>query len=150
MKTICLFAGYDKEGVIDDYVIYYIKSLSQFSDVYYCGDFNPKNGELEKIKEITKDAIAFRHKKYDYGSWNELIQKIGWKNIQKYDQLILANDSCYGPLFSLDEVFSVMNEKKCDFWGLSCGKGYHIHIQSYFLVFRKKVLESDCIPFFLS
>ncbi len=150
MKTICLFAGYDKNGIIDDYVIYYIKKLAEFSDVYYCGDFIPKKGELEKLKELTKEAFAFRHKKYDYGSWDELIKKISWEKIEQYDQLILANDSCYGPLFPFEELFNKMEKKECDFWGLSCGKGYHIHIQSFFLVFRKSILKSNCIPLFLS
>ncbi len=150
MKTICLFAGYDKLGNIEDYVKYYIEKLSEFSDVYYCGDFDPQEGELEKLSPYTKDAIAFRHERYDYGSWDELVKKIGWNNIQKYDRLILANDSCYGPLYPFNEVFEYMEKRNCDFWGLSCGKGYHIHIQSYFLVFNKNVLKSDCIPSFLS
>lgn len=150
MKTVCLFAGYDKNGIIDDYVIYYIKKLSEFADVYYYGDFDAKVGELKKIEKYVKESYAKRHGKYDYGSWGELIKKIGWKNIQNYDQLILANDSCYGPLYPFEEVFSYMNKKKCDFWGLSCGKGYHIHLQSYFLVFRKPVLQTDYIKDFLS
>lgn len=149
MKRICLFAGYDKNGCIDDYVIYYIQKLSEIADVYYYGDFDAKEKELLKLKKITKLAFAKRHGRYDYGSWDELIKKIGWTNIQKYDQLILANDSCFGPLYPLSEIFEIMEDKKCDFWGLSCGKGYHIHLQSYFLVFRKNILQSDCIKEFL-
>lgn len=150
MKTICLFAGYDKNENIDDYVIYYIKKLSEISDVYYYGDFIANDGELLKLKKYTKKSFAKRHGRYDYGSWDELIKNIGWDVIQQYDQLILANDSCFGPLYPFQEVFKYMEKEKCDFWGLSCGKGYHIHIQSYFLVFRKSILNSDCIPKFLS
>ena len=38
MKRLCLFAGYDKNCIIRDYVIYYIKELSALSDVYYMAD----------------------------------------------------------------------------------------------------------------
>ena len=148
-KRICLFAGYDLDGIIDDYVIYYIKELSKISDVYYLGDFSPKDKELNKLKDITKGAYAFRHKKYDFGSWQELVRKIGKEEIRKYDELIFANDSCFGPLFPFENLFKKMNEKECDFWGLSCSRGYHIHIQSYFLVFKKKVIEDDTLFEFL-
>lgn len=150
MKRICLFAGYDKNGLIDDYVIYYLKEMAKIADVYYYGDFEPKEGELDKISSYVKASYAKRHKKYDYGSWQELCNIIGWSNIQKYDQLILANDSCYGPLFPIHEVFDEMGKKQVDFWGLSCGRGYHIHLQSYFLVFDKTILKSTHLLDFLN
>ena len=112
MKTICLFAGYDKNGNIDDYVIYYIKKLSEICDVYYYGDFIANDGELLKLKKYTKKSFAKRHGRYDYGSWDELIKNIGWDVIQQYDQLILANDSCFGPLYPFQEVFKYMEKEK--------------------------------------
>ena len=33
MKRICLFAGYDSNNIIHDYVIYYLKELSTVADV---------------------------------------------------------------------------------------------------------------------
>ena len=148
-KRICLFAGYDLEGKIDDYVIYYCKELSKMADVYYLGDFNSSDKELEKLEGITKGAYAFRHKKYDFGSWQELVKLIGKEKIREYDELILANDSCFGPLYSLDNVFKEMDTRDCDFWGLSSSRGYHIHIQSYFLVFKKSVINDNTLFDFL-
>ena len=148
-KRICLFGGYDADGIIDDYVIYYISELSKISDVYYLGDFNTSKKELEKLNKITKGAYAFRHRKYDFGSWQELVKIIGKEKIREYDELILANDSCFGPLFPIENVFKEMDAKKTDFWGLSCSRGYHIHIQSYFVVFSKSVMDSDVLFDFL-
>ena len=148
-KRICLFAGYDFEGKIDDYVIYYCSELSKISDVYYYGDFEAKKGELDKLKKYVKGAYAKRHKKYDFGSWQELVNEIGLKKIREYDELIIANDSCFGPLFSFEDVFKEMNKRDCDFWGLSCSRGYHIHVQSYFLVFKKNVINDNTLFDFL-
>jgi len=148
-KRICLFGGYDLKNEIDDYVIYLIKQLNKISDVYYFGDFDCDEKELEKLKPYCKKAFAKRHKKYDFGSWQELVKIIGKEEIRKYDELILTNDSCFGPLFPLEEVFSQMENKSCDFWGLSSSRGYHIHIQSYFVVIKKNVLKSDVLFDFL-
>lgn len=145
MKRLCLFVGYDCKNEIDDYVVYYVKKMSELAEVYYYGDFNCKPNELKKLEPYCKKAFAKRHKKYDFGSWQELIKIIGKDEIRKYDQLILANDSCYGPIYDLKNVFKKMDQKKCDFWGLSASKWYHIHIQSYFIVLNNNVLQYDTL-----
>jgi hypothetical protein len=33
VRRVCLFAGYDAEGLIDDYVVDYVRELSRFADV---------------------------------------------------------------------------------------------------------------------
>ncbi len=142
-KRLCLFAGFDARNEIADYVIYYLKALSEIADVYYWGDFNTSDDELNKLKPFCKAVFCQKHNKYDFGSWQELIHKIGRKGIEKYDELILANDSCYGPLFNLSNLFRKMDERDCDFWGLSSAYNRHIHLQSYFIVLRQPVIQSD-------
>ena len=80
MKRICLFAGYDRDGIVDDYVIYYIKHLAEFADVFYYADCDMKAEELRKLDGIVKGAYAKRHGKYDFGSWGELMKIIGFDN----------------------------------------------------------------------
>ena len=142
-KRLCLFAGFDAQSEIADYVVYYLKALSQIADVYYWGDFETSDAEKAKIQPYCKEVYCAKHGKYDFGSWQELIQKIGRKNIAAYDELILANDSCYAPLFDLSELFSKMDKRNCDFWGVSAAYRQHIHLQSYFVVLKQPVIQSD-------
>lgn len=142
-KRLCLFAGFDKNGEIADYVIYYLKALAEIADVYYWGEFEASETEKAKIKPYCKSVYCKSHGKYDFGSWQELMRKIGREKIEAYDEVILANDSCYGPLFDLSETFQEMDKRECDFWGLSSAYNKHLHLQSYFVVFKKKVIQSD-------
>lgn len=142
-KRLCLFAGFDSRGEIADYVVYYLKALSQIADIYYWGDFDASDGELAKLKPFCKAAFCQKHSKYDFGSWQELIQKVGREEIEKYDEVILANDSCYGPLFDLSNLFEEMDGRDCDFWGLSSAFNRHIHLQSYFIILKSPVIQSD-------
>jgi len=142
-KRICLFAGFDQKGEIADYVVYYLKALAQIADVYYWGDFATTEPEQAKIKPYCKAIYCKKHGKYDFGSWQELIRKIGRTKIETYDELILANDSCYGPLTNLEELFAKMEQRDCDFWGLSLVYNWHIHLQSYFVVLNQPVIRSD-------
>lgn len=123
LNRVCLFAGYDADGIIDQSVIDYVAELSKYSDVYYLADSIVSDEELQKLKPFTKAAWAFRHGAYDFGSYSKLaINLVGWEVIESYDELILANDSCY-IIDSLSSTFNKMDSKKCDWWGMQATKG---------------------------
>ena len=153
MKRICLFAGYDKTNIIQDYVVYYLKELSSVSDVYYMADNEISESEKLKIIPYVKGAYGFHHKKYDFGSWQELINIIGWDKISEYDELILANDSVFGPLYSMKDFFNkIEDDKEWDVCGIteecSVGKNQTQYIienflQSYFIVLKKYVFAQN-------
>jgi lipopolysaccharide biosynthesis protein len=147
-KRLCLFAGFDKTGQIQEYVRFYVQSLSEFCDVYYYADCSMAEEELGKLSPYVKQAFALRHAKYDFGSWQALIQHVGWEVIQQYDELILANDSCYGPLYQWEPIFEKMEETPCDFWGMTSSKEINWHLQSYFLVFKQQVFQNTAFQAF--
>lgn len=122
VRRICLFAGYDVDGLVDDYVIAYLRELSRFADIYYLADCEMQPGELEKLAPYTKGAWAERHGEYDFGSYSRLARRVGWELIEQYDELLFVNDSCY-LLRSLDDVFGRMDTRACDWWGLQATKG---------------------------
>jgi len=115
VKRICLFAAYDPDGIIDDYVIHYLEELSQYADIHYLADCDMSGEELKKITPFTLTAAAYKHGKYDFGAWSELIDRIGWEEIEKYDELILANDSQY-LVGDIGPFLSSMENRKLDFW----------------------------------
>ena len=122
-RRICLFAGFDAEGLVDDYVVEYVRELGRFADVYYLCDGFLEPDEMDKLRPLTKGAWAVRHAAYDFGSWSMLARTlVGWDVIEQYDELLLVNDSCY-LLRPLDDVFESMSERDCDWWGLQATKG---------------------------
>ena len=76
MKRICLFAGFNINGIIEDYVLYYLQELSKISDIYYLADNKIMPKEFEKITPYVKGDYGYKNGKYDFGSWTELINKI--------------------------------------------------------------------------
>lgn len=141
-KSICLYAGYDKNNIIHDYVVYYIRALSERADVYYMGDFEIPETEADKIRPFTCDIRGYKHGKYDFGSWQELINHLGWDKISSYDELILANDSCYGPLTPFTELWERMKQTDADFWSITDNHEMQYHLQSYFIVFKQNILKN--------
>jgi CDP-glycerol glycerophosphotransferase (TagB/SpsB family) len=174
IRRVCLFAGYDVDGVIDDYVLAYLAELSRYADVYYLADGLIAREELAKLEGLTRGAWSVPHGRYDFGSYSLLAKElVGWDVIETYDELLLANDSCY-LLRPLDEVFSRMDAATCDWWGLQAtAKQFadtpaepraplplaevkksllpvsvmdyddFVHVGSYFLCLRKPVIEDE-------
>lgn len=121
-RRVCLFAAYDAEGVLDDYVVDLVRELSRHADVYYLADGDMAASELAKLDGLTLGAWAERHGEYDFGSYSRLVSKVGWEEISSYDELLFVNDSSF-LLRPLDDVFAQMDLRACDWWGLQATKG---------------------------
>ena len=135
-KRICLLAGFDKKNILQDYVLYLARKLSKLSDVYYLADGNISQKELKKIEPYTKYAASVLHKSYDFGSWQILINHVGWEKITTYDEMIICNDSIYGPISNMQDIFDYMDLRDYDFWGLTENYNSNYHLDSYFMVFK--------------
>ncbi|WP_402375869.1 hypothetical protein [Isoptericola rhizosphaerae] len=77
VRRVCLFAGYDPQGVVDDYVVAYIRELARHADVYYLADGEMPDPELARLAEHTEGAWAEPHGEYDFGSYSRLIDRVG-------------------------------------------------------------------------
>ncbi len=147
---IAVFAHFDKDNLIDDYVVEYLEELKKVAEkIIFVSDCNIAESEYLKINDLCDKIIAKRHEEYDFGSYKRGINELS-NIINDYDHLIIANDSCY--LFrSLIPVFQEMESRDgIDFWGLSQNSEvYAEHIQSYFMVFNKKIFcNQDFLNFF--
>ena len=84
----------------------YLRELARHADVYYLADGVLEPGELDKLADVTRGAWSVPHAGYDFGSFSLLARDlVGWDVVDTYDELLLANDSCF-LLHPLDEVFA--------------------------------------------
>lgn len=84
---------------------------------------------------------------FDFGAWRDALTQFGNARLSTFDEIILCNYSWYGPIDSFVPTFEKMAAKTCDFWGLAWHGEIHgkfpAHLQSYFLVLRKRLFLSD-------
>lgn len=148
-RYIAVFAHYDAAGLVEDYVIHYLKCLKEVvTKIVFVSDAELLPEECDKLKGLVDIQIIGRHHEYDFGSYKRGIEASRIYD-DETDAIILCNDSCYGPLTSLVGLFSKMEESDVDFWGLTVNQdGYPSHLQSYFLVFNRKIISSDVFKSF--
>ena len=144
-KRLFLFAGYDKDGIIDESLIMYVSKLAKFGDIVLCMDSDCPSKELKKLKSITLHAMATRHREYDFGSYK---RAYNWAkdnlDLSEYDFVYMVNDSMYGPLYDLSSYFTKMETSNWDAFGMV--KNPHKtspHIQSWFIGMRPTVFLSN-------
>lgn len=144
MNRIAIFAHYDRDVIIDDYVLYFLRGLRTVaSRILFVSDTPLAPEQTAALDGLAELVWAGRHGEYDFGSWKRGIAHLG-DRLADYDELILANDSCYAPVFPFGEAFARMAEVDCDAWsGTATGDaaGRVKHLNSYFLVFRRRVLS---------
>jgi len=150
-NRLAVFASFNKDGLILDYVVYYLTELKKVVDgIIFVTDNPILPSELEKIKDLVVYAQCERHEEYDFGSYK---RGFFWakKNrlLDGCEELVLCNDSCYGPFYPFTEMFDTMAKRTCDFWGMTKNIEISEHIQSYFLLFKKQIFNSQSfISFF--
>lgn len=152
LNRAAIFAHYDKNSKIEDYVVFYLKELNKIaSKIVFVSDSDVDEKELEKIKPYTIKQIAKRHFEYDFGSYKRGVQFLKENNLlENFDELIFANDSTYAPLFDFKIMFEKMEKSNASFWGVTSNNEIQMHLQSYFLVFKKEVFLSGCFLDFIS
>ncbi|GHE95108.1 hypothetical protein GCM10016455_14570 [Aliiroseovarius zhejiangensis] len=123
-RRICLFAGTDPDGRVDDTVVTYLREVSRHADVFFLADGPTVDTELAKLDGVVEQAWARRHGMFEFGAYSILARElVGWNRIETYDELILAHDGCY-LVHSLKDTLDAMAEKPCAWWGLVAGKGF--------------------------
>lgn len=144
---------YDRDGIADDYIFYFLDGIKLVVDkmvIVVNGIIN--DVYLERFYKYTNTIISRENFGFDAGAYKDALCKyIGWDNVCKFDELLLVNDTFYGPIYSIEDIFVKMEEIDTDYWGLTKspkgvlkdGYAYDAHIQSYFLVFRKCVFSDS-------
>lgn len=141
----CFFAHYDRDGIIDDYVVHYIRELKKVcNDIIFASASNVSKDEQEKLDGLIKTFINRENEGYDFGSWRDGIKSIGFENLSQYTEIVLANDSCYGPVYDIEKMFAKMDQTNdLDAWSITTSYQTSTYMQSYFLVLRKNVFQQE-------
>lgn len=146
MKRAAVFAHYDRDNMVDDYVVHYLRSLREVcANLVFVSTSDLPENETSKVDSICDRVVVRENLGYDFMSYKVGLGHLAWDD---YDEVVLCNDSVYGPLFQLNESFDKMQRVECDFWGMTESRDRAYHLQSYFLVFREKVLQSSCFKNF--
>jgi len=148
---IALFMHFDRFGNVCQPVLTYLTDLAAngFSVVFVTnsGKLNP--AAQTQLQQICAAVTIRRNIGYDFGAWREMIEVLQLPRPETRE-LIIVNDSMYGPLRNLDPILAKLNYDEADIWGLTESWQERYHLQSYFLAFGPRALASPAFHKFWS
>ena len=156
VKRLAIFVHYSKILRISDADMYLLNDLKDSADIVFVSNSELLPDQVSMLAHFTKKIILRENKGFDFGAWRDALHEV---DLSDYDELVLMNNSVYGPFRPFREIFSRMAGNDADFWGMTeFPETYNSrreevknlpnciiprHIQSYFIAFRKQVFTSD-------
>jgi hypothetical protein len=152
-----IYATHAKDGRIAERDVLYLRGLGDVCDNIIVVASSPLfPDEPEKLRGIASEVVCRDHGGYDFGSYRigiEIARNRGWLAPEACRELVFANASCYAPVRPFSEMFDAMAGRgKAHFWGLTFNaqRSGKPHLQSFFLVFRRPVIEAKALEAFFS
>lgn len=159
-RRIAIYVVFDKDGILDGFRKYYLQELRKVTEhilVIVNGKLTPES-RLQLESGLCDDILVRENTGLLTYGWIEGLNHIGWDKLLEYDELLMLNDSFFGPFFPLSEMFEAMEKTDADFYGplknfedkgLTDFFGHkfkHGHIRGticYFYVIRSRLLHSN-------
>ena len=154
-KKALVYVIFESEARLQEYKLRFLQALAPLvDDVIVVVNGQLHDDDINTLETYGR-VLTRDNKGYDTAAFREGIFAFGKDKLKDYDQLLLVNDTNIGPMRDLSQVFQEMADKQLDFWGISFGEeqedvtkenpyGYiPKHLQSYFLVIEKLMLNDD-------
>jgi rhamnosyltransferase len=118
-KRVAIVCFYDPEGIVDEFVSFFLQNLKSYVNrlIVVCNGGVNESG-CQQLSEVS-DELYFRDNTglialaYKHG-----IETVGWASLAEYDDLILANTTCFGPVFSLGDFFAALDASDKGLYGI--------------------------------
>lgn len=152
-RRLLIYVVYDRRGEVEDYVPYALRDLRRFCDRIIVVSNGPLTAKGRVTLEDVADEVLERENSgFDIWGYKHGLDHVG-AGAADYDEVILANDTWFGPVRPFDPVFDRLDRQELHFWGMTdharvepnpfTHQGYlAYHLQSYWLVARKELVAS--------
>jgi hypothetical protein len=146
---IVLFMHFDGRGNVRRQLFDYMRDLRDNGRciVFVSNAGRINDAAMAELKEICAGIIIRKNIGYDFGAWRDAIEYLGLPRAET-EELILANDSVFGPLIPLGDTLRKLNYAKADIWGLTESWQLRYHLQSFFLAFGPTALRAPAFAKF--
>jgi rhamnosyltransferase len=142
MRRLVVMAHYDADGEVAPHVRRQVEALGAVADrllVVSTAEL-ARGGPHETWLSGHAELVRRPNVGYDFGSWRVGLSLV--EDLDRYDLVVICNDSCVGPLVPYATLFDAMQPRPVDFWGITQTLRRGRHVQSYFMAFRGRVVRS--------
>lgn len=155
MARALVYAHHDRDGMLDPHVVESLRRYRPLMDHVTVVSTSLRHLPLE-ARPFVDRFLARDNVGYDFCSWRAGLEALQPRD--RFDEIICANDSVYGPLFDVASAFDDPRVAPADLWGMCLseqgtkrrGRRACPHVQSWWFAMRKSLLSSTAFPAFWS
>lgn len=145
MDKLGIFLFNNHDELVAEYIRYLLDDIAPNLSHMCIIINNNMFHNIDILKKYTDDIyINYNHK--NIGIWkNVIVNHFGFEQLCNYDEIILFDDSFFGPLYPFKEIFNCMDNTSVDLWTiLSNGLDDQLNSSNFqFISFRKSLINSD-------
>lgn len=134
---LCIYAAYN----IDDYDFEFIRNNMDDCAFVIIDSLNIPYRNGTRLKHM--EGIMYKTRPnfgYDVTAWKEFMLD-NYDMVKSYDYVVLANNSCRYD-FKIINAIHDMRSKGATFYGLNISPVHNDHVQSYFIILDKSIVDS--------
>jgi len=153
-RRLLVYVVYDLRGDVEDYIPHALRSLRDHVTHILVVVNGALTAQGRTALEPVADEILVRENRgFDIWGYKAGLDSVG-DAVAEFDELILANDTWYGPVRPFGPVFDRMDGQELHFWGMTdharvephpfTFTGYlPYHLQSYWVGVRRAMFLSE-------
>ena len=154
IARLVIYALWDRRGEVDDYVLFALRALRpQAARIVVVANGSLSRDAREKLGPLADDILVRDNVGFDIAAHKAGLELVG-ASIAQYDEIILTNDTWFGPIRPFAPVLERMGAQQVDFWGMTdhaeqvpnpfTGDGIlAYHLQSFWIAVRREMFLSD-------
>ncbi|MFN3949854.1 rhamnan synthesis F family protein [Microbacterium sp.] len=152
-KRLLIYVVFDRRGEVGDFVVHALERMREFCDTIVVVSNGPLtvNGR-ERLDPIGDVVLERPNEGYDIWGYKHGLDAMQ-DRLSEFDEVLLVNDTWFGPIRPFGPLFERMNAHPLHFWGMTdhlrvephpfTQEGYlPYHLQSYWIAVRRRMLES--------
>ena len=153
-RRLLIYVVFDRRGEVGDFVVYALEHLREFCDEIVVVSNGPltETGRA-RLSDVADHVLERPNEGYDIWGYKHGLDAVG-ERVAEFDELLLVNDTWFGPIRPFQPIFERMNGHALHFWGMTDHLRVEphpftqeqdylpYHLQSYWVAVRREMFES--------
>ena len=139
--NFCIFSVYQPYKFPDYLYVYFDQLIKNNFNIVLVSTAPIQESDLKKLKNICYEIIIHPNFGFDFGSYRLGILRL-LKQEPVIEELLLTNDSVFGPLHDLSPLFKMMRKTKKQVFYLVENNQITHHGTSWFIFLKKECIQS--------
>ena len=153
-RRLVVYVVFDRRGDVDEYIPVALAGLREHAArVLVVVNGKLTDAGRSRLEPVADEILVRENKGFDIWAHKHALDHVG-AGLAEFDEVVLTNDTWFGPVRPYGPVFERMGERAVHFWGMTdhareepnpfTGKGVlPYHLQSFWIAVRREMFLSE-------